>query len=477
MVDTPRLVADLQSLLANGAPLTTAQDLRDFLVSAIPTGRAATKVVASVAASDQQKAQADYVCDGTADQVQIQAALDAVDSDGDGGTVYLTEGEYQITATITVPSFTRLTGPGKPWHSSEITGGDPAGYYGADLYAAGGLNFNMFTNKDTTNGNTGIEIDHLRLDQRGCTGDVDVMRFTLLWRSNIHDCNFLGATGTTNKRGIKIVSGEEIHVERNRFDTCGLYCAGNALGCYKNDFGASGIYGIELLNGFGHRIVDNHIYNTSKDGISAFNIIGCVIQNNHIEDCDWHGMYFANKLQYSVIALNVVKQNSKASAGTRNGITIDSDTAASPSTKNVVSGNVCIDTQGTPTQQYGIALASFSGTQTIDNLITNNQFFGNSVAGFNQKAGMANIVRNNSGWVTENSGTGSIVSGTTSIAITHGLSVTPVLKDISITLGELSTTDPGQIYVDTIGATQFTVRCRTNPGASNLDFAWRVAVL
>lgn len=73
----------------------------------------------------------------------------------------------------------------------------------------------------------------------------------------------------------------------------------------------------------------------------------------------------------------------------------------------------------------------------------------------------------------ENAGTTAIASGTTAIAVTHGLTRTPALSEIFITLGELSTTDPGQIYVDTIGSTQFTVRCRTNPGASNLDLAWR----
>lgn len=74
-------------------------------------------------------------------------------------------------------------------------------------------------------------------------------------------------------------------------------------------------------------------------------------------------------------------------------------------------------------------------------------------------------------------GSSNIASGSTSQVITHGLSWTPALSDIRITLGELSTNDPGQIYVDTITSTQFTVRCRNNPGASNLDFQWEANVL
>jgi hypothetical protein len=38
------------------------------------------------------------------------------------------------------------------------------------------------------------------------------------------------------------------------------------------------------------------------------------------------------------------------------------------------------------------------------------------------------------------------------------------------------TADPGNIWVDTIGATNFTVNCRNDPGASNLDFGWHIRV-
>ena len=72
----------------------------------------------------------------------------------------------------------------------------------------------------------------------------------------------------------------------------------------------------------------------------------------------------------------------------------------------------------------------------------------------------------------EASGTGSILNTATTDVITHGLDTTPALEDIIITLGENPSNDPGNIWVDTIGATQFTVNCRADPGASNLDFGW-----
>jgi hypothetical protein len=83
-------------------------------------------------------------------------------------------------------------------------------------------------------------------------------------------------------------------------------------------------------------------------------------------------------------------------------------------------------------------------------------------------------IKDNIGYATEANGTGTINNGATSATITHGLSITPALKNIAITLGENPTNDPGIIWVDTIGSTTFQVNCRADPGASNLDFAWQV---
>jgi hypothetical protein len=109
-------------------------------------------------------------------------------------------------------------------------------------------------------------------------------------------------------------------------------------------------------------------------------------------------------------------------------------------------------------------------------LIANNNVSG-AVSGGINKAGTNSRVHNNLGHVTENSGTGSITSGGTTDVITHGLDVTPTVDDIKITLSENPTNDPGNIWVDTITSTQFTVNCRNDPGGSNLDFGWSASVI
>jgi hypothetical protein len=75
---------------------------------------------------------------------------------------------------------------------------------------------------------------------------------------------------------------------------------------------------------------------------------------------------------------------------------------------------------------------------------------------------------------TENGGSSTIASGSTSVVVTHDCDYTPTASDIWITPTANTTTDPGNLWVDTIGAASFTVHCRTNPGAGGMPFRWQV---
>lgn len=116
-------------------------------------------------------------------------------------------------------------------------------------------------------------------------------------------------------------------------------------------------------------------------------------------------------------------------------------------------------------------------TTTSDSyVITGNRHSGATQVISSDLVGTAYLLRNNigAGLVTETIGTASILNGTTSIAVTHGLSYTPSAGEITITPTENPTNTAGTIWVDTITSTQFTVNCENDPGASNLDFAWSV---
>ena len=99
-----------------------------------PTGRTATFTVAASDSSAADKAQADYLCDGTDDQVEIQVAIDATDAVG-GGLVYLCEGTFNIHDTITIKNLVSIAGSG--WNT--------------ELKLINNANCNMFESDPTAN--------------------------------------------------------------------------------------------------------------------------------------------------------------------------------------------------------------------------------------------------------------------------------------------------------------------------------------
>lgn len=72
------------------------------------------------------------------------------------------------------------------------------------------------------------------------------------------------------------------------------------------------------------------------------------------------------------------------------------------------------------------------------------------------------------------SGTGTIANATTSVNVAHGLATTPTIDQIFVTPSNNPTNAPGHMWIDNIDATNFRVNCTNNPGASGLNFGWRV---
>lgn len=71
---------------------------------------ASTLMVAANNALPSSKVKADYVCSGTADDVDIQAAIDELGSTG--GTISLSEGTFNISTTLLMDSIVTLEGQG-----------------------------------------------------------------------------------------------------------------------------------------------------------------------------------------------------------------------------------------------------------------------------------------------------------------------------------------------------------------------------
>ena len=85
----------------------------------ISATREATRIVAASNASNTEKATADFVCDGIADEVQINEAITDLISNDQPGRILLTNGLFNLTAAITIQAPSQS---GTPGNFLEFTG-------------------------------------------------------------------------------------------------------------------------------------------------------------------------------------------------------------------------------------------------------------------------------------------------------------------------------------------------------------------
>lgn len=133
--------------------------------------------------------------------------------------------------------------------------------------------------------------------------------------------------------------------------------------------------------------------------------------------------------------------------------------------------NRCFSSVGsTKPQDRGVILQGAAADRAT---VKDNDLQNNTVEPFNTDGAGANQrVAQNIGYVTEARGTSTITAAATSVTISHGLSGLVDAAGFNITPTNNPTNDPGNIWVDTVTATQFNVNCRNVPGVSTLTFSW-----
>ena len=387
-----------------------------------------------VAASDAMAIStknADYVCDGTADDVQIQAAID--DLPAAGGTVALSEGTFTLAEGGTEPQW---------GYSYGVLINKPIRFIGnrsvLTIPDSAAMSNNGFCLLHPYNTND-VRIENISIDGNGSNQGAN-----LIMGIYGHTVERLAVVGCD----LQDTAGYAINADVN----C-TYC--QIVNNYVHDNPGAGHHGIALHNSGDFNVISGNTvegvgsYGIMVDTANEFAIVGNVINSAlyliAIADSSSRGTVVGNHL-YGDIGTSLTIYTDAGSSGI------------------LITGNTIR------------AHSAFQGEVELSasSVVVNNNVL---INGALQNVAADAIVRNNTGWVTENSGTGTIGNGTTSVAITHGLSVTPAINDISVTLAEDPTNTPGAIWVDTIGAAQFTVNCENDPGASNLDFGWRAVVL
>jgi hypothetical protein len=386
----------------------------------------ATQIVAT--ATSVKKAGADFICDGTADDVQIQAALDAAHAVG-GGTVMLLDGTFTLAAPLEIYDNITFCGTGR---GTIIVGYDSGAGTGVAIQ-----------NVERNDGNSGIIIRDLWI-QGGAnelgTGillqncieppytSVQKVHFTFTYLGvrtmgsqhvTVDGCS---GSGSTTTGGAGLISFEEsaycfaINCEARDWNTIFLIDSNDCMirSCMVTTHSVAAIYlfgcehcavvgcttspdatgdpfcGIQDTGSTQNLIVGNVVYKGTTAGITcSSDTIGTVIIGNLIRECTGiGGILWGNDMGHVNISYNTSILNTRnlytdsvvsqtISYGCINNNELyyshSSGMIAYAIVHTVVNNNTCIQNgHGVDNTYYNIMVAASGGYNADDNLVLGN---------------------------------------------------------------------------------------------------------
>ena len=389
---------------------TTHLDSQD---NTLEVSRSATLVVAASDASVKSKAGADYVCDNTADNVEIQAAIDL----NTNGLIQLSEGTFNLSGNLSIGSPTRrgtVRGQGDGTILN-VSAPDKR----IDIYPQGRLQ-NLYIEV----GNDASYTGNLIIVRGVNESAQDLENFHK--KTKILDNLYLRNRGAFGGRAIWLLA------------------AGTVAGV-RNFIG---------LNTFGPLQIMNFNYGVYLTADTAVAEPGKAFVNGNIfESIIAHGVgysVFLDKENNCAVHGNIFK-----SIGIQSG--------------NSVKGIYC---EGGGNQFQNVFIWDWTAPNAVEFTATANR---NRIYGYLTPnvtdAGTKNIIKDNVGYITENSGTATITAGQTSVAVTHGLAATPT----RVILTPTTDTAGRRYWVSAKGATTFTITIDSTY-TSDITFDWRAQI-
>lgn len=461
--------------------------------------------------------------DGTTDDTSaIQSAITA----GSGGVVFLPKGTYLVSAKLTLTEGTQLVGSQagstKLYVTSDLSLATREGVITAGL-GADSIGIHNLTIEDTSSDNVLIgitECNNVRIQNckflNASNASAGASHVVCVFHASGASANYSNIVIKDNffqvTRGAVLVQGagagyiDDVVVSGNI--SSGAVTAGASPEVIKID---KRIRRVSVL--------DNHVdANLVADSVGILveeGVLGVNVSNNHIQNCQEAGV-LVGPGQTDVACADVLISGNEIrdiTTGLGNGVFLDcgTDTASN----YVVSGNVFSNLDGyvvwdnspgldhilianNSVEEYGGSFAfrlrapytyvqgnlietasdvgfieAFATADT--SYVFNNVLRKTGATTATLLSGASRLVlRDNVGVVTEANGSATLVNGTTSIAVTHGLSVTPSLNDISVTPIE-AWGAATQFWITSPTSTQFTINVDQDPG-QDVDFVWTASI-
>ena len=432
MPDTQRTLAALQSLLAdNVAHEISPQDVRDFLVS-VYTQAGPSILVAASDAPTMVKNRADYVCDGTADDVQINAAIAA--SPAAGGIVQLSGGTFAIAATINMTTGITLEGVGKATVLQLAASAD------VDVINIPDATFDMtirdlYIDGNRDNNTLGTAISFA---SRAAFADLR----TLIDHVTI---------ANMDENGIETLSAQcqNLHIRSSFVTSCDNYCLyslGVDLQATDCLFGLNVSGDLALVTGDFSALVNCLFFVSAAAGLVLYGAEGATVVGCSFDRNGGSGIYIGSTPNGIKIIGCHLHTNSQNTDNTYSHITVGDNNVLDI---NIIGCTFHAKASGyTNDAQYCVNFAGGTGIRA-NGFATNVAESGSSQTGYTNSIGQ---------WID------GFADGATSVAdggtIAHGMTIAPTVVQASPSVaGEM-------VSVTTIDATNITVALKTHAGAA-----------
>jgi len=444
-------IANIAREVGSAASATSIYFAPTHATGASEAPRTATYVVAASDAPAHVKRQADYVCDGTDDQVEIQAAIDALPALG--GEVRLSQGTFAISTT-------------------------GAFYVGATKYA-----LKIEADNIALTGTPGTTIVAASGTDVGGT-DPSTDFFVMLWVSAGNHIEVSGIAFDANSSAVTAGHtipimyygvSTDVQIRRNSFANHDYYALWGDGGASQWIVDSNVVYGpasgIAIHNAGSQITISNNFIglgSTCLTGIFIDTVANTRVVGNYVYKPGEVGILAYDDVKNTQIVGNVIV--GKSGTGTKSGIKLyTKGYLASSVDYTLIAGNHFVPAvDDASIVNIGVRLGD-AYVRYVE--IQGNLFAGVPSSVYNDGAVTGIIIRDNWGYTTKNKGAAaSTADGGT---ITHGCAAAPTTATVSGSVaGEIVT-------VTSIDATNITVAIKaadgTTPGTSQTVY-WRAEV-
>ena len=248
--------------------------------------RSATLIVAAGNASPRSKLGADYVCDGTADEVEINAAIAALPSGG--GKVVLTEGTFNVSGNSQIVLKSKVALEGQGMNLTKVVKAAGAETHTVGIGGVGNTDITlkgiMFDNSAwgaTENWFTNISgVTRLTIDSCGFVAD-STERYGRNWINNCNNikvihcfsqyCHGIQVSGDPKNNDDTLITSADVLFEGNSFLNMNMstgFCIGNIANGWRiiGNYIDEAWSGIDTSFSPNVTVIGNTVKNTTPGG-------------------------------------------------------------------------------------------------------------------------------------------------------------------------------------------------------------------